>query len=84
MDDRHCVAKHDLIYPEVRASSLPDPTTDSLQLQEEELEAIQKIVVHSETALKKVSDYLAAQDAGGEKKVILKITNSITITINYR
>jgi len=47
VDDRHCVAKHDLIYPD-----------------EEELEAIQKIVVHSETALKKVSDYLAALDSG--------------------
>ena len=51
VDDRHCVAKHDLIYPE-----------------EEELEAIQRIVVHSETALKKVSDCLAAQDNGGDKK----------------
>merc|ERR1712098_754901 len=47
VDDRHCVAKHDLIYPE-----------------EEELEAIQKLVVNSETALKKVSDYLAALDSG--------------------
>jgi len=38
--------------------------------EEDELEAIQKIVVHSETALKKVSDYLAALDSGNvENKV---------------
>merc|ERR1719300_1541938 len=51
VDDRHCVAKHDLIYPD-----------------EEELEAITRIVVQTETALKKVSDYLAAQDVGIDKK----------------
>ena len=51
VDDRHCVAKHDLIYPD-----------------EEELEAITRIVVQTETALKKVSDYLAAQDIGIDKK----------------
>ena len=34
VDDRHCVAKHDLIYPT-----------------EEDLESIQKIVVHTETRL---------------------------------
>ena len=47
VDDRHCVAKHDLIYPT-----------------EEDLESIQKIVVHTETALKKVSDYLSAIETG--------------------
>lgn len=47
VDDRHCVAKHDDIYPS-----------------EEELEAIQKIVVHTESALKKVSDYLTALESG--------------------
>ena len=47
VDDRHCVAKHDAIYPS-----------------EEGLEAIQKIVVHTETALKKVSDYLTALETG--------------------
>ena len=51
MDDRHCVAKHEEIYPG-----------------EEELEAITRIVVQTETALKKVSDYLAAQDVGIDKK----------------
>ena len=51
VDDRHCVAKHDLIYPD-----------------EEELEAITRIVVQTETALKRVSDHLAAQDAGVDKK----------------
>ena len=44
LEDRHCLAKHDLIYPT-----------------EAELEAIQSIVAHSESALKKVSDHLAAQ-----------------------
>jgi hypothetical protein len=44
LEDRHCMAKHELIYPT-----------------ELELEAIQKIVAHSESALKKVSDHLAAQ-----------------------
>jgi len=47
VDDRHCIAKHDLIFPD-----------------EAELETIQKIVVHSEKALKNVSDYLAALDSG--------------------
>ena len=47
IDDRHCVAKHDEIYPS-----------------EQELETIQKIVVHTESALKKVSDYLTALEAG--------------------
>ena len=47
MDDRHCVAKHDAIYPT-----------------EEDLESIQKIVLHTETALKKVSDYLTALETG--------------------
>ena len=51
VDDRHCVAKHEEIYPG-----------------EEELEAITRIVVQTETALKKVSDYLAAQDVGIDKK----------------
>ena len=51
VDDRHCVAKHDLIYPD-----------------EGELEAITRIVVQTETALKRVSDHLAAQDAGVDKK----------------
>ena len=56
-DDRHCVAKHDLIYPS-----------------EEDLEAIQKIVVHTETALKKVSDYLSAIENGNVdvKNVVMK------------
>ena len=43
VDDRHCMAKHETIYPS-----------------ELELEAIQKIVGHTETALKKVSDHLAS------------------------
>lgn len=43
-DDRHCMSKHETIYPS-----------------EPELEAIQKIVGHTEAALKKVSDHLAAQ-----------------------
>ena len=47
VDDRHCVAKHDAIYPT-----------------EEDLESIQKIVLHTETALKKVSDYLTALETG--------------------
>lgn len=47
VDDRHCVAKHDAIYPN-----------------EEDLESIQKIVLHTETALKKVSDYLTALETG--------------------
>ena len=47
MDDRHCVAKHDAIYPT-----------------EDDLESIQKIVLHTETALKKVSDYLTALETG--------------------
>ena len=47
VDDRHCVAKHDAIYPS-----------------EEDLESIQKIVVHTETALKKVSDFLTALETG--------------------
>ena len=56
-DDRHCVAKHDLIYPN-----------------DEDLEAIQKIVVHTETALKKVSDYLSAIENGNVdvKNVVMK------------
>ena len=44
LDDRHCMSKHETIYPT-----------------EEELEGIQKIVGHAESALKKVSDHLAAQ-----------------------
>ena len=52
VDDRHCVAKHDLIFPA-----------------DDELEAVQRIVTHTETAMKKVSDHLAALDVGGEKKV---------------
>lgn len=51
VDDRHCVAKHDDIYPD-----------------QEELDAVTQIVVQTETALKKVSDYLAAQDAGIDMK----------------
>ena len=51
VDDRHCVAKHDDIYPD-----------------QEELDAVTQIVVQTETALKKVSDYLAAQDAGIDTK----------------
>jgi len=47
VDDRHCVAKHDAIYPS-----------------EENLESIQKIVLNTETALKKVSDYLTAVETG--------------------
>ena len=47
VDDRHCVAKHDTIYPS-----------------EENLESIQKIVLNTETALKKVSDYLTAVETG--------------------
>ena len=43
VDDRHCMAKHETIYPS-----------------EPELESIQKIVGHTETALKKVSDHLAS------------------------
>lgn len=45
---------------------------DLIYPEEQELEAIQRIVVHAETALKKVSDFLAAQDVGGEKKVVKK------------
>ena len=57
VDDRHCVAKHDQIYPS-----------------EEDLESIQKIVVHTETALKKVSDYLSAIETGNVdmKSVVVK------------
>jgi len=55
LDDRHCMAKHETIYPG-----------------EKELEAIQKLVGHAETALKKVSDQLANQDSVDKKPVLKK------------
>jgi len=56
LDDRHCMSKHEIIYPA-----------------EEELEGIQKIVGHAESALKKVSDHLASQDSGNVDKKPMKI-----------